>query len=115
MTGRWLSKDPIGINGGLNQYVAFNNNPVNFVDPSGLRFSLPPQSLNPATAPTSPGSAAVVALRDASRTGTYNQILEAGIRAAVGRKKHFDKYGTHGPVIHDSLFPWERFPRVKDE
>jgi len=36
ITGRWLSKDPIGISGGLNQYVAFNNNPVNFVDPDGL-------------------------------------------------------------------------------
>ncbi|MCF7855314.1 MAG: hypothetical protein K9N51_10995 [Candidatus Pacebacteria bacterium] len=35
-TGRWLSNDPIGISGGLNQYVAFDNNPVNFVDPLGL-------------------------------------------------------------------------------
>jgi len=35
-TGRWLSKDPIGISGGLNLYVAFANNPVNFIDPSGL-------------------------------------------------------------------------------
>jgi RHS repeat-associated protein len=35
-TGRWLSKDPIGIEGGLNQYVAFNNNPVNYVDPLGM-------------------------------------------------------------------------------
>ncbi len=34
-TGRWLSKDPIGIAGGLNQYVAFKNNPVNNVDPKG--------------------------------------------------------------------------------
>ena len=34
--GRWLSKDPIGISGGLNLYEAFGNNPVNFVDPSGL-------------------------------------------------------------------------------
>ena len=32
----WLSKDPIGIAGGLNQYVAFANNPVMFVDPWGL-------------------------------------------------------------------------------
>ncbi len=31
----WLSKDPIGIAGGLNQYVAFGNNPVMFVDPLG--------------------------------------------------------------------------------
>jgi len=32
----WLSKDPIGISGGLNQYMAFANNPVMFVDPLGL-------------------------------------------------------------------------------
>lgn len=35
-TGRWLSKDPIRVAGGLNQYTAFSNNPVNFVDPTGL-------------------------------------------------------------------------------
>src|SRR3989339_2114164 len=34
--GRWLSNDPIGISGGLNQYVFCQNNPVNFRDPSGL-------------------------------------------------------------------------------
>jgi RHS repeat-associated protein len=36
VTGRWLSKDPIGISGGLNQYVFCGNNPVNFRDPWGL-------------------------------------------------------------------------------
>ena len=35
ITGMWLSNDPIGISGGLNQYVAFNNNPVLFVDSDG--------------------------------------------------------------------------------
>ena len=39
-TGRWLSKDPIGIHGGLNQYVFCGNNPVMFVDPMGLLWSL---------------------------------------------------------------------------
>jgi len=33
--GCWLSKDKIGISGGLNQYVFCGNNPVNFVDPLG--------------------------------------------------------------------------------
>jgi len=35
-TGRWLSNDPIGISGGLNQYVFCGNNPVNCRDPFGL-------------------------------------------------------------------------------
>jgi RHS repeat-associated protein len=33
--GRWLSKDPIGISGGLNLYVFCGNNPINFTDPFG--------------------------------------------------------------------------------
>lgn len=36
VTGRWLSKDPVGISGGLNQYVFCGNNPVNSRDPLGL-------------------------------------------------------------------------------
>ena len=33
---RWLSKDPIGISGGLNQYVFAGDNPASFSDPHGL-------------------------------------------------------------------------------
>jgi RHS repeat-associated protein len=40
VTGRWLSNDPIGISGGLNQYVCSDNNPVNFSDPFGLCFNV---------------------------------------------------------------------------
>jgi RHS repeat-associated protein len=36
ITGRWLSNDPIGISGGLNQYVFCANNPVNRRDAFGL-------------------------------------------------------------------------------
>ena len=39
----WLSNDPIGISGGLNQYVFCGNNPVNFVDPFGCNpYGTPP-------------------------------------------------------------------------
>jgi len=36
VTGRWLSNDPIGISGGLDQYVFCADDPVNAVDPLGL-------------------------------------------------------------------------------
>ena len=36
VTGRWLSKDPVGISGGVNQYVFCGNDPVNRRDPFGL-------------------------------------------------------------------------------
>jgi RHS repeat-associated protein len=35
-TGRFLSEDPVGISGGLNQYAYSHNDPVNYSDPSGL-------------------------------------------------------------------------------
>lgn len=38
VTGSWLSNDPIGIRGGLNQYVFVGNNPVMFVDSDGMDY-----------------------------------------------------------------------------
>ena len=43
-TGRWLSKDPIGLSAGLNLYVYCGNRPVLYVDPQGLMFMV---SVNP--------------------------------------------------------------------
>ncbi len=40
VTGRWLSKDPIGISGGLNLYAFCENDPVNNIDPLGLKKTL---------------------------------------------------------------------------
>lgn len=41
LSGRFLTRDPISYNGGINIYGYVNNNPVQWIDPSGLQGNIP--------------------------------------------------------------------------
>ncbi len=54
-TGRWLSRDPLGEEGGINLYAFCGNDPMNKCDPLGLQMTMGVRNINiPGGIPTSP-------------------------------------------------------------
>jgi RHS repeat-associated protein len=49
-TGRFLSEDPIGFDGGINKYAYAGNDPIDYFDPFGLDKNSPNSSCSAATA-----------------------------------------------------------------
>jgi RHS repeat-associated protein len=53
-TGRYISADPIGLDGGMNLYLYTGANPVNFIDPMGLDSSWTGWDPSKASRPSTP-------------------------------------------------------------
>lgn len=68
--GRWISRDPIGENGGLNLYGYVGNNPLRYLDPLGLWWS---QIIYP---PTSIGNKKHSLAADSPVTSNYQIAME---------------------------------------
>ncbi|MFO7871732.1 MAG: RHS repeat-associated core domain-containing protein [Kiritimatiellia bacterium] len=93
ITGRWLSKDPIGISGGLNQYAVMGNNPVNFRDPFGLCEDLGSYGDPRRSGPS-------IGRGPAYRIRRYTELSAAGLAYDAFR----DSYGVAGSLAYGSAF-----------
>lgn len=54
-SGRFLSRDPIGVSGGLHVYRFVSNNPIGLVDPTGLINHAPGDNNDPDSTTVSAG------------------------------------------------------------
>ena len=105
VVGRWLSKDPSGITGGLNEYTFCYDNPVNFIDPFG-DAPYTKEELEAALKAVESGLELRKAQEEALKKGDLKEwdrlqaIAEANVLGVVGQKKGIYK------VVDD----WEDTP-----
>ncbi len=82
-TGRFLTRDPIGYEGGINLYTFCGNNPINHADPSGLQtLDSPSASFWQALRAGNVKDAGFF-LRQLGMTGAKSRIYDSCLRAYI--------------------------------
>ena len=84
--GRWLTRDPLGEAGGLNLYAFVGNNPVNWVDPWGLKtiVIITTDIFNVLGVKIEIGSHAAVYIDNNGDPGLYDPAGSYGNRLIIG-------------------------------
>ena len=95
-TGRWISKDPIGLSGGLNLYVFCGGDPLNYRDPDGnVLIFAPALALPPVAVVGAAAAAAIWGPQLAS--GLINSLSSLGNAAAQALSNLMGRGPSHRP------------------
>ena len=95
--GRWINRDPIGEAGGTNLYGFNNNNPVNFVDPTGKSPTLVTGAIGAGVGGLIGGGYAWAS------GGSWNDIGKAAAKGAVVGGITGLTLGVGGPAVAGAL------------
>jgi RHS repeat-associated protein len=108
--GRWLSRDPIGEEGGLNLYALVGNNPINDYDPLGLSGNLIDTQAATGTGAGIAGSSSAQAISVLKQVrnaiDAYNEIQEISseVLESFGDEEGFEElYGAFSDMSRASL------------
>ena len=98
--GRWLNKDPIRFEGGLNFYSYVGNDPVNFVDPYGLDVQVIWQGPHPVVRVDDPdgGKPHYIEMGPVSKASNW-EVLTGEVPGQVTNTLYPPSWGYRGEVI----------------